>query len=68
MTTEWTELSYLQKVAGKVEEFRDLRQNPLSTFVLGSVLVFFVLAGPYVWVGRSRWRSSWLCRCACAAL
>jgi multidrug efflux pump len=47
MAAEWTELSYLQKQAGKVEEFRDLRQNPFSAFVLGSVLVFFVLAGLY---------------------
>jgi multidrug efflux pump len=47
MTSEWTELSYLQKQAGKVEQFRDLRQNPFSAFVLGSVLVFFVLAGLY---------------------
>ncbi|TMQ31968.1 MAG: efflux RND transporter permease subunit, partial [Planctomycetota bacterium] len=47
MTSEWTELSYLQKQASKVEEFRDLRQNPLSAFVLGAVLVFFVLAGLY---------------------
>jgi multidrug efflux pump len=47
MTSEWTELSYLQKQASKVERFRDLRQNPFSAFVLGSVLVFFVLAGLY---------------------
>src|SRR5438876_10276892 len=47
MTYEWTELSYLQKQSSKVEEFRDLRQNPLSAFVLGAVLVFFVLAGLY---------------------
>jgi multidrug efflux pump len=47
MTAEWTELSYLQKQASKVEEFRDLRQNPFSAFVLGAVLVFFVLAGLY---------------------
>jgi multidrug efflux pump len=47
MTSEWTELSYLQKQASKVEEFRDLRQNPFSAFVLGAVLVFFVLAGLY---------------------
>jgi multidrug efflux pump len=47
MTSEWTELSYLQKQASKVEQFRDLRQNPFSAFVLGSVLVFFVLAGLY---------------------
>ena len=47
MTSEWTELSYLQKQAGKIEQFRDLRQNPFSAFVLGAVLVFFVLAGLY---------------------
>ncbi len=47
MTSEWTELSYLQKLAGKVDQFRDLRQNPFSAFVLGAVLVFFVLSGLY---------------------
>jgi multidrug efflux pump len=47
MTYEWTELSLLQKQASKVEEFRDLRNNPFSAFVLGAVLVFFVLAGLY---------------------
>src|SRR5438105_12992966 len=47
MTFEWTELSLLQKQSGKVEQFRDLRQNPFSAFVLGAVLVFFVLAGLY---------------------
>ncbi|HMC89741.1 MAG TPA: efflux RND transporter permease subunit, partial [Gemmataceae bacterium] len=47
MTSEWTELSYLQKRSSKVERFRDLRQNPFSAFVLGAVLVFFVLAGLY---------------------
>jgi multidrug efflux pump len=47
MTYEWTELSYLQKQASKIEQFRDLKQNPFSAFVLGAVLVFFVLAGLY---------------------
>src|SRR5438309_4160753 len=47
MTAEWTELSYLQKQASKVQQFRDLRQNPFSAFVLGAVLVFFVLSGLY---------------------
>jgi multidrug efflux pump len=47
MSTEWSELSYLQKQAGKIEQFRDLRQNPFSAFVLGATLVFFVLAGLY---------------------
>jgi multidrug efflux pump len=47
MNYEWSELSYLQKQAGKIERFRDLRQNPFSAFVLGAVLVFFVLSGLY---------------------
>ncbi len=47
MIYEWTELSYLQKQASKIEQFSDLRQNPSSAFVLGAVLVFFVLAGLY---------------------
>lgn len=47
MTHEWTELSYLQKQAGSIEQFRDLAQNPLSAFVLGAALVFLVLAGLY---------------------
>jgi len=53
MTYEWTELSYLQKQSSKVEQFRDLRQNPFSAFALGVVLVFFVLAALY---------ESWCCR------
>jgi multidrug efflux pump len=47
MTYEWTELSYLEKQASKIEQFRDLRNNPFSAFALGAVLVFFVLAGLY---------------------
>jgi multidrug efflux pump len=47
MTYEWTELSYLQKRASTIEQFRDLRETPFSAFVLGAVLVFFVLAGLY---------------------
>jgi multidrug efflux pump len=47
MAYEWTELSYLQKQSSKVEQVRDLRQNPFSAFALGAVLVFFVLAGLY---------------------
>jgi multidrug efflux pump len=47
MASEWTELSYLQKQSSKLEQFRDLRMNPFSAFVLGAVLVFFVLAGLY---------------------
>jgi multidrug efflux pump len=47
MAVEWTELSYLQKLSSRFEQFRDLRQNPFSAFVLGAVLVFFVLSGLY---------------------
>jgi multidrug efflux pump len=47
MTYEWTELSYLQKQSSSIEQFRDLRNNPFSAFVLGTVLVFLVLAGLY---------------------
>ena len=47
MTAEWTELSYLQKQSSRIERFSDLQQNPFSAFVLGVVLVFFVLAGLY---------------------
>jgi multidrug efflux pump len=47
MTTEWTELSYLQKLESQVESLRDLQQNPFSAFVLGTLLVFLVLAGLY---------------------
>ena len=47
MTTEWTEVSYLQKQASKIEQFRDLLNIPFSAFAVGVVLVFFVLAGLY---------------------
>lgn len=47
MTIEWTEVSYLQKQASKLEQPRDLLNNPISAFVVGVVLVFFVLAGLY---------------------
>src|SRR5207245_11709277 len=47
MAFEWTELSFLQKQANQVDRLRDLRQNPFSAFVLGAVLVFFVLAGRF---------------------
>ncbi len=47
MSTEWTEVSFLQKQASQIEQFRDLRNNPFSAFALGVVLVFFVLAGLY---------------------
>jgi multidrug efflux pump len=47
MAIEWTEVSYLQKQASKVEQFRDLRNNPFSAFLVGVVLVYFVLAGLY---------------------
>jgi multidrug efflux pump len=47
LMSDWTELSHLQKESNRLEEPRDLRQYPMSAFVLGSLLVFFVLAGLY---------------------
>src|SRR3954454_21178770 len=47
MATEWPEVSYLQKQSSKLEQFRDLQNNPFSAFAVGVVLVFFVLAGLY---------------------
>jgi multidrug efflux pump subunit AcrB len=47
MRYEWTELSLLQKQGSEVNQFRDLQNNPFSAFILGAVLVFFVLAGLY---------------------
>ncbi|MEP0846964.1 MAG: efflux RND transporter permease subunit [Phycisphaerae bacterium] len=47
LATEWTEVSYLQEEASKLEQFRDLQKNPFSAFALGVLLVFFVLAGLY---------------------
>ena len=43
MAYEWTELSYLQKQESKVEQFRDLQQNPLSAFVLGLSTIPFLI-------------------------
>jgi multidrug efflux pump len=54
MTTEWTEVSFLQKQASKLEQFRDLRNNPFSAFTVGVMLVFFVLAGLY-----ESWSTPW---------
>jgi multidrug efflux pump len=54
MTTEWTEVSFLGKQASKLEQFRDLRNNPFSAFGVGVVLVFFVLAGLY-----ESWSTPW---------
>ena len=47
MTYETTDLSPLKQQGSKVEQFRNLQQNPSSAFVLGAVLVFFILAGLY---------------------
>src|SRR5207302_1242007 len=47
MATEWSDLSFLQKQSSKIEQLRDLQQNPITAFILGSILVFFVLAGLY---------------------
>jgi multidrug efflux pump len=54
LATEWTEVSYLQKQASKIEKFRDLRNNPFSAFTVGVILVFFVLAALY-----ESWSTPW---------
>ena len=47
MATEWSDLMFLQKQSSRIEQLRDLQQNPIAAFVMGSLLVFFVLAGLY---------------------
>ncbi|HSZ59683.1 MAG TPA: efflux RND transporter permease subunit [Tepidisphaeraceae bacterium] len=47
MAVEWSDLMFLQKQSSKIEQLRDLQQNPIAAFVMGSLLVFFVLAGLY---------------------
>jgi multidrug efflux pump len=47
MASEWSDLMFLQKQSSKIEQIRDLQQNPIAAFAMGSLLVFFVLAGLY---------------------
>ncbi len=47
MGYEWTELTFMQKEAGKTESLADLMQNPLTAFAGAVVLVFLVLAAQY---------------------
>ncbi len=47
MAYEWSELSYMEKEAGRVETVTDLLQNPFMAFVGAVVLVFLVLAALY---------------------
>jgi multidrug efflux pump len=47
MTHEWSELTYMEKEAGKVDSLRDLLGNPFMAFVGAVVLVFLVLAALY---------------------
>ncbi len=47
MTYEWTDLTYLEKEAGRTDSLRDLLQNPFMAFVGAVVLVFLVLAALY---------------------
>src|SRR5262249_29281871 len=44
MTTEWTEISFLQRQASKLESFRDVMQNPISALIGAVVLVYLILA------------------------
>jgi multidrug efflux pump subunit AcrB len=47
MAIEWTELTYMQKLASRTETLRDLFQNPFTAFAGAVVLVFLVLAAQY---------------------
>jgi multidrug efflux pump len=47
MEIEWTELTYMQKLASQFESLRDLRQNPFVAFAGAVLLVFLVLAAQY---------------------
>ncbi|HZT80559.1 MAG TPA: efflux RND transporter permease subunit, partial [Gemmataceae bacterium] len=47
MTSEWSELTYMQKEATRMESLRDLTQNPFMAFVGAVALVFLVLAALY---------------------
>jgi multidrug efflux pump subunit AcrB len=44
---EWSELSYVEKEANRVDTLADLLQNPYMAFVGAVVLVFLVLAALY---------------------
>src|SRR5207302_1908529 len=47
MTTEWSELTFMQKEALRMESLRDLVQNPFMAFIGAVTLVFLVLAALY---------------------
>jgi multidrug efflux pump len=47
MSYEWSELSFMEKEAGRVDALADLLQNPFMAFVGAVVLVFLVLAALY---------------------
>ena len=47
MAYEWSELSYMEKEASRVESPSDLLQNPFMAFVGAVTLVFLVLAALY---------------------
>jgi multidrug efflux pump subunit AcrB len=47
MAYEWSELTYMEKEATRVESMGDLLQNPFMAFVGAVVLVFLVLAALY---------------------
>jgi multidrug efflux pump len=47
MTSEWSELTYLQKDSSRADSLRDLLQNPFMAFVGAVILVFLVLAALY---------------------
>jgi len=47
MAHEWSELTYMEKDANKVDSLRDLLGNPFMAFVGAVVLVFLVLSALY---------------------
>jgi multidrug efflux pump subunit AcrB len=47
MAYEWSELSFMEKEASRVDSLADLLQNPFMAFVGAVVLVFLVLAALY---------------------
>jgi multidrug efflux pump len=47
MAIEWTELTYMQKLANRTATLRDWLQNPIMAFAGAVVLVFLVLSAQY---------------------
>jgi multidrug efflux pump len=48
MTYEWTELTYVQKEALRLESLRDLLRNPFTVILVVPLCVLFALAGVFI--------------------